>query len=189
MRDPLVRATEAAKAWHAHADQRRAKVILLAPDGQRLDQVSAQQLSREAHLIFVAGRYEGIDQRYIEQHVDHTVSIGDYVISGGELAAAVAIDAMIRLLPGALGDEDSAVSESFATGFLDWPQYALTNAEGNADIPEVLLNGNHGLINRFRREMALKKTAAVRPDLINKARIDGRLTKKDELFLQSCSLE
>jgi tRNA (guanine37-N1)-methyltransferase len=193
MREPLARATEAAKAWHLEQADGRAvsqnvaptKVVLLAPDGQRLDQPLAQQLSKEANLIFVAGRYEGIDQRYIDQHVDMTLSIGDYVISGGELAAAVAIDAMVRLLPGALGDSQSAVTESFSTGLLDWPQYALTNAEGNADIPAVLQNGNHALIDRFRREKALEKTQEIRPDLISFARLNGALTKQDEAFLRT----
>jgi tRNA (guanine37-N1)-methyltransferase len=185
MREPLARATEAAKAWHAEQNALPSKVVLLAPDGQRLDQPVAQQLSKASNLIFVAGRYEGVDQRYIDAHVDMTLSIGDYVISGGELAAAVAIDAMVRLLPGALGDADSSVTESFSTGLLDWPQYALTNAEGNADIPSVLQNGNHALIDRFRREKALEKTQKTRPDLITIARSNGVFTKKDEAFLKT----
>jgi tRNA (guanine37-N1)-methyltransferase len=209
MREPLARATEAAKAWHLDQTDGQAvsqtdgqavsqtdgqavsqntspaKVVLLAPDGLRLDQPLAQSLAREKNLVFVAGRYEGVDQRYIDQHVDITLSIGDYVISGGELAAAVAIDAMVRLLPGALGDADSAITESFSTGLLDWPQYALTNAEGNADIPSVLQNGNHALIDRFRSQKALEKTFKIRPDLIAVARMNGALTKEDEMFLMT----
>jgi tRNA (guanine37-N1)-methyltransferase len=189
MQEPLVRATEAAKAWHAEqrcSDKREpAKVILLAPDGVRLDQALAQTLSREPNLIFVAGRYEGVDQRYIDRHVNMTLSIGDYVIAGGELAAAVAIDAMVRLLPGALGDAESSITESFSTGLLDWPQYALTNAAGNADIPSVLQGGNHALIDRWRRDRALEKTFAKRPDLIVTARNNGAITKKDEVFLRT----
>jgi tRNA (guanine37-N1)-methyltransferase len=188
MREPLARATEAAKAWHAEQfpqNHAPAKVILLAPDGQRLDQSLAQSLARETNLIFVAGRYEGIDQRYIDAHVDMTLSIGDYVISGGELAAAIAIDAMVRLLPGALGDADSAITESFSTGLLDWPQYALTNAEGNADIPSVLQNGNHAHIDRWRRDRALEKTKQTRPDLIAAAHSNRALTKEDEAFLRA----
>jgi tRNA (guanine37-N1)-methyltransferase len=189
MQEPLARATEAAKAWHAEqsgvGNSASAKVVLLAPDGERLDQSLAQSLAREANLIFVAGRYEGVDQRYIDRHVDMTLSIGDYVISGGEPAAAVAIDAMVRLLPGALGDADSAVTESFSTGLLDWPQYALTNAAGNADIPNVLQNGNHAAIDRWRRDKALEKTLLKRSDLIALARSSGTITKKDEAFLQT----
>jgi tRNA (guanine37-N1)-methyltransferase len=185
MREPLARATDAAKVWHAEQNAATARVILLAPDGDRLDQSLAQSLSREASIVFVAGRYEGVDQRYIDSHVDLTLSIGDYVISGGELAAAVAIDAMVRLLPGALGDADSAITESFSTGLLDWPQYALTNAAANADIPSVLQNGNHALIDRWRRDRALEKTKAKRPDLLRIAQLNGALSKEDERFLRT----
>ncbi len=185
MQEPLAAATEAAKAWHTEQNALASKVILLAPDGDRLDQSLAHSLSREHNLIFVAGRYEGVDQRYIDRHVDMTLSIGDYVISGGELAAAVAIDAMVRLLPGALGDAESAVSESFSAGLLDWPQYALTNAAGNADIPDVLLGGNHAKISRWRRDKVLEKTRLRRPDLLESYRKVGALDKKDEAFLRS----
>jgi tRNA (guanine37-N1)-methyltransferase len=185
MREPLDRATTAAKAWHSEQNSAPAKVVLLAPDGQSLSQPLAQTLAQETNLVFVAGRYEGVDQRWIDRSVDMTLSIGDYVISGGELAAAVVIDAMVRLLPGALGDADSAISESFSTGLLDWPQYALTNTSGNADIPSVLQNGNHALIGRFRRDKALEKTFRIRPDLIDVARKNGALTKEDESFLRS----
>jgi tRNA (guanine37-N1)-methyltransferase len=185
MQEPLARATEAAKAWHAAQNSSPAKVILLAPDGDRLDQALAQSLARETNLVFVAGRYEGVDQRYIDRHVDRTLSIGDYVISGGELAAAVAIDAMVRLLPGALGDAESNVTESFSTGLLDWPQYALTNAAGNADIPAVLQSGNHAAIDRWRRDRALENTVAKRSDLIAIARNNGAISKKDEEFLRT----
>lgn len=185
MREPLARATEAAKAWHGEQNSAATKVVLLAPDGKTLTQPLAQSLARETNLVFVAGRYEGVDQRWIDASVDMTLSIGDYVISGGELAAAVAIDAMVRLLPGALGDSESAITESFSTGLLDWPQYALTNAIGNADIPSVLQNGNHALIDRFRRDRALEKTTKLRPELIAIARSNGVLTKEDEKFLRS----
>jgi tRNA (guanine37-N1)-methyltransferase len=188
MREPLSRATEAAKAWHTQQNNQPAKVILLAPDGDRLDQSLALSLSREPNLVFVAGRYEGVDQRYIDRHVDQTLSIGDYVISGGELAAAVAIDAMVRLLPGALGDAESNVTESFSTGLLDWPQYALTNAAGNADIPSVLQNGNHALIDRWRRDRALEKTKSKRIDLLRYAQSNGALSKEDEKFLRTLDL-
>jgi tRNA (guanine37-N1)-methyltransferase len=181
MQEPLDRAVVAAKAWHG-ADS---KVVLLAPDGERLEQRGVRQLLDHQHLIFVAGRYEGIDQRWIDRSVDISLSIGDYVLSGGELAAAVAIDAMVRLIPGALGDQTSAITESFSSGLLDWPQYALTNAAGNADIPDVLQNGNHAHIDRWRRDQALEKTVKLRPDLIETARKDGAITKEDEKFLRT----
>lgn len=185
MREPLERATAAAKAWHAEQNDAPIKVVLLAPDGETLTQPLAQTFSRETNLVFVAGRYEGLDQRWIDASVDMTLSIGDYVISGGELAAAVVIDAMVRLLPGALGDSQSALTESFSTGLLDWPQYALTNAAGNSDIPPVLQNGNHALIDRWRRDRALEKTLKTRPDLVRTAQEAGALTKEDEKFLAS----
>jgi tRNA (guanine37-N1)-methyltransferase len=181
MQEPLDRAVVAAKAWHG-AD---AKVVLLAPDGERLEQRGVKQLLDHQNLIFVAGRYEGVDQRWIDRSVDISLSIGDYVLSGGELAAAVAIDAMVRLIPGALGDQTSAITESFASGFLDWPQYALTNALGNADIPAVLQGGNHADIDRWRRNEALKRTLKLRPDLIAIARKNGAITKEDEKFLHT----
>ncbi len=177
---PLRAATAAARAWHGG----QTKVILLSPDGERLDQKLVEKLATEPHTTWVAGRYEGLDQRWIDECVDMTVSIGDYVISGGELAAAVAIDAMVRLLPGALGDSESAVTESFSGQLLDWPQYALTNAAGNADIPPVLLGGNHALINRWRRERALEKTALRRPDLLQSA----QLSKADRDYLSKLAL-
>ncbi len=181
MQEPLDRAVVAAKAWHGGD----AKVILLSPDGERLEQRGVQRLLDQKNLIFVAGRYEGVDQRWIDRSVDQSLSIGDYVLSGGELAAAVVIDAMVRLIPGALGDQTSALTESFSTGLLDWPQYALTNAQGNADIPAVLQGGNHALIDRWRREAALKKTLELRPDLVANARKNGAITKEDEKFLKS----
>lgn len=185
MHEPLARATAAAKAWHAEQNEHPTKVVLLSPDGRQLSQPLATRLASEANLIFVAGRYEGVDQRYIDAYVDETLSIGDYVISGGELAAAVVIDAMVRLLPGALGDSQSSVTESFSAGLLDWPQYALTNAAGNADIPPVLLGGNHAAIDRWRRDRALDKTISRRPDLVRQAQSNGLLDKKDEKYLAS----
>jgi tRNA (guanine37-N1)-methyltransferase len=181
MQAPLERAVVAAKSWHGGD----ATVILLAPDGEQLTQSGVQRLLGQQNLIFVAGRYEGVDQRWIDRSVDQSLSIGDYILSGGELAAAVVIDAMVRLIPGALGDQTSALTESFSTGLLDWPQYALTNAAGNADIPAVLQGGNHALIDRWRREAALKKTLEHRPDLIVDARKNGTISKEDEKYLRS----
>jgi tRNA (guanine37-N1)-methyltransferase len=180
MQEPLDAATAAAREWH----QAPTKIVLLSPDGQRLDQAMAKSLANEANVTFVAGRYEGIDQRWIDRSVDVAISIGDYVLSGGELAAAVIIDAMVRLLPGALGDSQSAITESFSSGLLDWPQYALTNAAGNADIPAVLLSGNHANIDRWRRQRALEKTKKMRPDLLETA----ELSVQDRAFLAEIKL-
>lgn len=189
MQGPLDSATAAAREWHTATELRgndagKTKIILLSPDGDRLDQAMAQRLSAEPNITLVAGRYEGLDQRWIEKSVEQTISIGDYVLSGGEIAAAVLIDAIVRLLPGALGDSESAITESFSAGLLDWPQYALTNAAGNADIPPVLLGGNHALINRWRREQALARTLVRRPDLLANANLD----KADRAFLDKIKL-
>jgi tRNA (guanine37-N1)-methyltransferase len=188
LQGPLDGATAAAREWHAAEtrgiDAGSTKIILLSPDGDRLDQAMAQRLSNEPNITLVAGRYEGLDQRWIDRSVEQTLSIGDFVLSGGEIAAAVVIDAIVRLLPGALGDSESAITESFSSGLLDWPQYALTNAAGNADILPVLLGGNHALINRWRRDQALAKTLARRPDLLANATLD----KADRAFLEKSKL-
>ncbi len=185
MQAPLELAVNAAKSWHAAQNDQPTTVVLLAPDGERLEQALAHTLAQESNFIFVAGRYEGVDQRWIDRCVDRTISIGDFVISGGELAAAVVIDAMVRLLPGALGDAQSSVTESFSTGLLDWPQYALTNAAGNADIPAVLLSGNHAEIDKWRRREAIKKTFSIRPDLLDSAQLNRALSKEEEKFLRT----
>jgi tRNA (guanine37-N1)-methyltransferase len=189
MQGPLDGASTAAREWHAATEARgtdagHTKIILLSPDGDRLDQAMAQRLASEPNITLVAGRYEGLDQRWIDRSVEQTLSIGDFVLSGGEIAAAVVIDAIVRLLPGALGDSESAITESFSSGLLDWPQYALTNAAGNANIPPVLLGGNHALINRWRRDQALAKTLAHRPDLLANAVLDNA----DRAFLEKSKL-
>jgi tRNA (guanine37-N1)-methyltransferase len=189
MQGPLDGATAAAREWHSSVEARGddagpTTIILLSPDGDRLDQSMAQRLAGTPNITLVAGRYEGLDQRWIDRSVEQTLSIGDFVLSGGEIAAAVVIDAIVRLLPGALGDSESAITESFSSGLLDWPQYALTNAAGNADIPPVLLGGNHALINRWRRDQALTKTRTRRPDLLASASLD----KADRAFLDESKL-
>jgi len=143
------------------------RVILLSPQGRVFTQAVARDLSQHAsHLVLICGRYEGVDERVADALVTDEVSIGDYVLSGGEPAALVVIDALIRLLPGALGNESSTTNESFAEGLLDCPQYTRPPEFSGLKVPEVLQNGNHAEIARWRREAALKKTERNRPDLL-----------------------
>ena len=145
----------------------KTRVVLLSAQGEVFSQALAQDLSQEAsHLVLLCGRYEGVDERVSEALVTDEISIGDYVLSGGEPAAMVVIDAMVRLLPGALGSETSAVYESFSEGMLDYPQYTRPPEFRGLKVPEVLLSGNHAEIARWRREAALEKTRRKRPDLL-----------------------
>ena len=143
------------------------RVILLSPQGRVFTHAMAQDLSQQAsQIVLICGRYEGVDERVADALVTDEVSIGDYVLSGGEPAAMVVIDALIRLLPGAVGNESSTTNESFSDGLLDCPQYTRPPEFSGLKVPEVLLNGNHGEIARWRREAALKKTRRNRPDLL-----------------------
>ncbi|MDQ6663942.1 MAG: tRNA (guanosine(37)-N1)-methyltransferase TrmD [Acidobacteriota bacterium] len=144
------------------------KVILLSAQGRRFDQAAARRLAGADELLLICGRYEGVDERVAEHLADEELSIGDYVLSGGELAAAVVVDAIARLLPGVVGNEDSTVFESFREAdLLDCPQYTRPADFRGWKVPEVLLGGNHAEISRWRREAALAKTARLRPDLYN----------------------
>jgi tRNA (guanine37-N1)-methyltransferase len=143
------------------------RVMLLSPQGQVLTQAVADGLAKNAkHLVLVCGRYEGVDERVAASLVTDEISIGDYVLSGGEPAALVVIDALVRLVPGALGSETSAVNESFAAGLLDYPHYTRPPEFRGLSVPDVLLSGNHAEIASWRREAALNKTRRNRPDLI-----------------------
>jgi len=143
------------------------RVVLLSAQGEVFSQLLAQDLSQAAsHLVLLCGRYEGVDERVSEALVTDEISIGDYVLSGGEPAALVVIDAMVRLLPGALGSETSAVYESFSEGLLDYPQYTRPPEFRGLKVPEVLLSGNHAEIARWRAQAALEKTRRKRPDLL-----------------------
>jgi tRNA (guanine37-N1)-methyltransferase len=143
------------------------RIILLSPQGRVFTQAVARDLSQRAsHIVLICGRYEGVDERVASALVTDELSIGDYVLSGGEPAAVVVIDAVIRLLPGAVGNESSITNESFAEGLLDCPQYTRPTEFSDLKVPEVLLNGNHAEIARWRREAALKKTERNRPDLL-----------------------
>ncbi|MEY2487669.1 MAG: tRNA (guanine37-N1)-methyltransferase [Verrucomicrobiota bacterium] len=141
-------------------------VILMTPQGKPLSQSLAQNLSEKKHLIIVCGHYEGIDHRVVEQLVDLEVSVGDYVLTNGAIAAAVLVDATVRLLPGVLGHEQSASDDSFNTGLLEAPQYTRPADFRGAKVPEVLLSGNHAEIMNWRKEQALKRTTENRPDLL-----------------------
>lgn len=143
------------------------RVILMTPGGKRLDQATARRLSEEQHLIFISGHYEGVDERVVERWVHEELSIGDFVLTNGAIAAVVVMDAIVRLLPGALGDEMSAVEESFgASGMLEGPQYTKPAEFQGMRVPDVLLSGNHAKISEWRAAMALERTRKNRPDLL-----------------------
>jgi len=145
----------------------RTRVVLLSPQGRVFSQAMAQELSEQtSRVILLCGRYEGVDERVADALITDEISIGDYVLSGGETAAAVVIDATVRLLPGALGSETSAVFESFSEGLLDYPQYTRPPDFRGMKVPDVLLSGNHAQIERWRKEAAIAKTRRNRPDLL-----------------------
>jgi tRNA (guanine37-N1)-methyltransferase len=145
----------------------KTRVMLLSPQGQVFSQALAQGIAEAtAHVVLICGRYEGVDERVAEAIITDEISIGDYVLSGGEPAATVVIDAVVRLLPGALGSETSAVFESFSEGLLDHPQYTRPPEFRGMKVPEVLLSGNHAEIERWRKEAAIAKTRRKRPDLL-----------------------
>jgi tRNA (guanine37-N1)-methyltransferase len=143
-------------------------VALLTPQGKTWSQEMAADFSRIPHLILICGRYEGVDQRVVDCLVDREISIGDFVLTGGEIPAMVVLDSVVRLIPGALGCSDSAVNESFSTGLLDYPQYTRPAEFRGQAVPEVLLSGNHAKIEKWRKEQALEKTKRARPELIEK---------------------
>jgi len=163
MVQPLTDAIHAAKA--AAGDD--AKVIYLSPQGRKLDQKGVEQLAQNKKLVLVAGRYEGVDERVIQSEVDEEWSIGDFVLSGGELPAMTLIDAVSRLIPGVLGHELSAVQDSFTDGLLDCPHYTRPEVLDGQRVPEVLLSGNHEKIRQWRLKQSLGRTWSRRPDLIN----------------------
>src|SRR2546423_55610 len=144
----------------------KSKIILMSPAGKRFDQKTAAGLSKEPHLIVICGHYEGVDHRVIDHLVDLEISIGDYVLTNGAIAAAVLVDAVVRLLPGALGDEQSAQDDSFSAELLEGPQYTRPAEFRDWKIPDVLLSGNHAEIAKWRKEQALKRTKQNRPDLL-----------------------
>ncbi len=144
----------------------RSRVVYLTPQGRPFDQAVAQELSETEGLIFVCGRYEGVDERICQQHIDDEISIGDYVLTGGELAAMVVVDAVVRLIPGVLGGEDSAEKETFSKGLVEHAQYTRPPSFKGLDVPAVLLSGNHAAIEEWRLETSLIRTFLKRPDLL-----------------------
>ncbi|MGE5212996.1 MAG: tRNA (guanosine(37)-N1)-methyltransferase TrmD [Nitrospirota bacterium] len=169
--EPIFAAVEDLKKQTPNTEQSaignlKSKILLMSPAGLRFDQQMAQQLSQESHLIIISGHYEGVDHRVIEHVVDLEISIGDYVLSNGAIAAVVLVDSIVRLLPGALGHEQSAADDSFSNGLLEAPQYTRPANFRNWKVPEVLLSGNHAEIAKWREEQAIKRTRDNRPDLL-----------------------
>jgi tRNA (guanine37-N1)-methyltransferase len=158
--EPLFAAVEALR-------ETASRVVLLCPQGEPFSQARAARLAREAHLILLCGHYEGVDERVREHLVDEEISIGDYVLTGGELPAMVVLDAVVRLLPGVLGDPGGTARESFATGRLDYPQYTRPADFRGLRVPDVLRSGDHARIDRWRRREAFRRTLTRRPDLLD----------------------
>jgi tRNA (guanine37-N1)-methyltransferase len=183
LREAIRAARHAAGAGRESGD--RAAVALMSPQGRVLEQETVRALARRGELILVCGRYEGVDERLIEQEVDEEWSLGDYVLSGGELAAAVLVDAVARLVPGVLGDDQSAAQDSFSAGLLDCPHYTRPEEIEGRAVPEVLLSGDHEAIRRWRRKQALGRTWQRRPDLLGRV----RLSPEDEQLLAEFRLE
>lgn len=179
--EPFFRAVRAIR----HPEGCREEVILFAPQGQRFDQGLAKDLSTRDHLILLCGHYEGVDHRVEQALTTMTVSLGDYVLTGGELPALVVIDAVTRLLPGALGDDQSADTDSFTDGLLEYPQFTRPAEYEGRPIPDVLLSGHHDQIRRWRRKESLRLTKALRPDLFAKV----ELTKEDRKLLREIDEE
>jgi tRNA (guanine37-N1)-methyltransferase len=150
-----------------NVELQRPKVVLMSPTGRRLTQQIATEFSEESHLIIICGHYEGVDHRVIEHLVDAEISIGDYVLTNGAIAAVVFVDAIVRLLPGVLGHEQSAADDSFSGGLLEGPQYTRPSDFRGWKVPDVLLSGNHGEIAKWRKAQALKRTQRDRPDLLD----------------------
>ena len=161
--EPIFAAVEDLKSQIATG---KSKILLMSPAGRRFDQQMAQQLSREPHLIIISGHYEGVDHRVVEHLIDLEISIGDYVLTNGGIAAVVLVDSIVRLLPGALGHEQSADDDSFSNGFLEAPQYTRPADFRGWKVPEVLLSGNHSEIAKWRKEQAIERTRENRPDLL-----------------------
>ncbi|PKO24322.1 MAG: tRNA (guanosine(37)-N1)-methyltransferase TrmD [Betaproteobacteria bacterium HGW-Betaproteobacteria-8] len=164
--EPLEKAINAAKLRQQEAGVSRVRVIHLSPQGRPLTHEKVMQLVAEQGLILLASRYEGVDERLLASQVDEEISIGDYVLSGGELPAMVLMDAIVRQLPGALGDADSAVEDSFVDGLLDCPHYTRPEEYKGVKVPEVLMSGNHAKIKQWRLKMSLQRTRTKRPDLL-----------------------
>jgi tRNA (guanine37-N1)-methyltransferase len=164
--EPIFAAVEDLRHQTSKLKPQTSNAILMSPAGRRFDQQMAQELSQESHLIIICGHYEGVDHRVIEHLVDLEISIGDYVLTNGAIAAVVLVDAVVRLLPGTLGHEQSARDDSFSERLLEAPQYTRPAEFRSWKVPEVLLSGNHAEIAKWRKEQAMKRTKENRPDLL-----------------------
>ncbi|MDE0790018.1 MAG: tRNA (guanosine(37)-N1)-methyltransferase TrmD [Woeseiaceae bacterium] len=181
--EPVAAALEAAKGNLPAG----CPVVYLSPQGQAFDQAMAQRFAKMPGLVLLAGRYEGIDERLLESHIDEEVSLGDFVLSGGEIAAMAVIDAVVRLLPGVLGDDESAVQDSFMRGLLDHPHYTRPEEIAGRKVPDVLLSGDHARIARWRQKQALGRSYLRRPDLLEKLDLDDEQQTLLDEFLKEQS--
>ena len=183
--EPLFRCLTAIRA--ARQETHPAPVVLFSPIGQTLNHGSVEQWSSSAGAVLLCGRYEGVDQRFIDEYVDQQISLGDFVLSGGEIAAMALLDAVARLQPGVLGDEGSHQLDSFnpaLDGLLDSPHYTRPEVWQGHTVPPELMSGHHAHIARWRREQSLRLTAQRRPELLESARLVGKLSRQDESFLK-----
>ncbi len=180
MIEPLEKALDSAKSSHANQGVNHSKVVYLSPQGQKITQPLVNQLALEPGLIMVCGRYEGVDERFIERNVDLELSVGDFVVSGGELPAQLLIDAIARQIPGALNTSESVLNDSFMDGLLDYPHYTQPRDYDGDLVPEVLLSGNHSLIKKWRLQQSLWRTYQRRPDLLE----NREFTKEESRLLQ-----
>ena len=192
--EPLERALDAVRASRAEAGSPPGPVVHFSPTGRVIDQALVRDWAVGPGAVLLCGRYEGIDQRVLDRHVDLELSLGDFVLSGGELPALVLLDAVARLQDGVLGDAQSHQQDSFSDGLLDCPHYSRPEIlpglgdAGDAPVPAVLMSGHHADIARWRRERSLELTARRRPDLLARARADGRLSQRDEHYLSALGL-
>jgi tRNA (guanine37-N1)-methyltransferase len=183
--EPLDRALDAVQAAQRADALQAAPVLYLSPSGERLSHALVMELAQLPALTLLCGRYEGVDERLLNGRVDRQVSIGDFVVSGGELPAMLLIDAIVRQLPGVLNDAESAVQDSFVNGLLDCPQYTRPEIWAGEAVPSVLTSGNHADIAKWRREQSLRLTAQRRPDLILQARADAKISTREVAMLEA----
>ena len=184
MAQPIMAAMETAMGENFHG-----KRIFMGPRGSRLTTAKARELSQEQELILLCGHYEGVDQRALDRCIDEEISIGDYILTGGELAAMVLVDCVSRFIPGVLGSSESPEEESFSDGLLEYPQYTRPRETAGMEVPEVLLNGDHAKIRAWRRQESLRATLRFRPDLLESAPLTDKERRMVEEMKDACSQE
>jgi tRNA (guanine37-N1)-methyltransferase len=182
--EPIFHAVESLTETNGEAAAAKPRVVLLCPQGKRYDQRLAEELAKEEHLIFICGHYEGYDERIRTHLVTDEVSIGDYVLTGGELPAMVIIDSLVRLQKGALGNEQSAVTDSYSTGLLEYPHYTRPASFRDLSVPDILLSGHHENIERWRLKESLRRTLERRPDLLERQELTKEMKKLIEEIQQ-----